>query len=245
MTDRHRPGRRPIVPPTIVVPPRRRRPEGPGGWLADRAGSGPDGLAIAVIASAVALIAGVLVGAALAGPIGDNAKDVLIAGIGGLLGLLTGVSVAFLGFRNAKDSELARFQREDQYRFAADKQTAFSHLLGVGDAARTSAETAAGDPVQRNINVATEKIDQLSVAQEAAALLGAMRVDDAVGEYVDALIAYYNLMLELADETPAARRKSMQPQGRWDVAQDLVFDRRLKAIDAMRADLGLTRGGLG
>lgn len=222
---------------TRMAPPHR-------GWfdrLWDRKSEEHEVIGLGLISGSIGLVAGILISFAVRGPIDDNAKDVLVAGLGGGLGLLTGLSVAFLGFRNARAIAKEQNKREDRYRFAADKQAAYSRLLSTGDVARTATESAANDPTQRKIDRAAEQIDQLTADQEVAALLGSSTVDDAAIDYVDALLSYYNLMIEISDMTPARRDKAMAPGSTWEKLHEGVLDRRAVALRAMRSDLELVR----
>lgn len=216
----------------------------PKGWLdrlRDRASEDREVLPLVLISGTLGLVAGILISFAVRGPIDDNAKDVLVAGLGGGLGLLTGLSVAVLGFRNARAIAREQNKREDRYRFAADKQAAFARLLSTGDVARTSTEAAAIDPTKKNTDRAGERIDELTAVQEVAELLGSSAVEDAVAEYVGGLLEYYNLMLEISGMTQARRDKAMAPGSRWEKVQQGVFDRRAMALRAMRRDLDLVR----
>ena len=170
------------------------------------------------------------------GPITENVKDVLVTGLGGLLGLMTGLTIAFLGSRNARQAERDRNKREDLYRFAADRQAAFARLLAAGDSARTATYAAANDPTKPNLTRASENVDQVTSAQDVAVLLGSERVNRAIDEYAEALVDYYNLMDEFAGLTPAGRQKGLEGT-KWKKAEARVYDYREEALRLMREDL--------
>jgi hypothetical protein len=210
------------------------------GRAADLLGDDADGAAVALIAGAAGFVSGIIVSLTVSGAIGDNAKDVLIAGIGGGLGLLTGVSVAFLGFRRSRAADEVRFRREDRHRYAADRHAAFARLLSTGDIARTSTYNAGLDPLKKNVDLASENVDQVTAAQDVAALLASDRVNDAAEDYASSIIAYYNVMIEISDLAATARRKALDGEP-WSKAHDEILVQRQRVLGLMRADLGLGR----
>ena len=98
-------------------------------------------------------------------------------------------------------------------------KAAFARLLAAGDVARTSTYAAAHDPTKANINRASENVDQVTAAQDVAVLLTSDRVARVIGAYAESLVDYYNLMIDLADLTPAARSKALADGNDWELIQ--------------------------
>jgi hypothetical protein len=59
----------------------------------------------------------------------DNTRQLLVALLSGLFGLFTGVAVAALGLRHARDLDEDRFRRETSTRWLGERRQAYSKLL--------------------------------------------------------------------------------------------------------------------
>jgi hypothetical protein len=185
----------------------------------------------------VTLVLGILVGLGLSRPVDDNTKDVLVAGIGGVLGFLTGLSVAAVGIRSSRATDSERFKREDRYRFAADKQAAYSRLLSAGDLARAAVFVAGGDAPGATLQRAGDRVDEMSAAEDVAALLGSSEVQVAARTYVELVLDFYNLTESISRLPVARRNAAVQDESDWDQAHLDVNDQREVVIRAMREDL--------
>jgi hypothetical protein len=59
----------------------------------------------------------------------DNTRQLLVALLRGAFGPLTGIAIAGLGFRHARELERVRGTQEDERRWLADRRQAYSRLL--------------------------------------------------------------------------------------------------------------------
>jgi hypothetical protein len=196
-------------------------------------------MTVAFVAAAVSLwfTVGFIVGVGVTHPIDDNSKDVLVAGIGGLLGLLTGVSVAVIGLRNSRTADRERFDREDRYRFAADRQTAYSKLRSTGDLARAAVGAAGRQQTDQQLVLASDRVDEMSAAQDVTALLGSATVNTAASEYVNAIIEFYNMTINIPDLAPAERLTAVAAGSPWAKSHEIVMRKRSRVLRTMRQDL--------
>jgi len=64
-------------------------------------------------------------------PLDDNTRQFLVALVGALAGLFTGVLVARLGFDHARILERSNWAREDRHRNRAEKLAAYAAFLGA------------------------------------------------------------------------------------------------------------------